>query len=104
MTDIFTRASLIEKLASNDVEVLSNAMRRLEFDADDKQVPFLTNCLLDVCEGVRAAARRTLSNLSNDSAVFHLIDTVPDPCRDVYLSAMRAICEVDDHRPLVCHV
>ena len=59
---------------------------------------------LDVCEGVRAAARRILSDLGDDSAIFHLIDTVPDPYRDVPLSAVRAICEVDDNCPFVRHV
>ena len=100
--DTYTRADLIYELASDDLQIRTNAMRQLRIGTAEELVPYLAGCLTESYTPVPAAARRVLSALGDDTAVFLLIDLLTDE-NDSW-SAARAIGEFDDARPVVCHV
>ena len=100
--DTYTRSDLIDELASEDRVTRADAMRQLRIGSDEEIVPYLADCLMERHTPVAAAARRVLAALGDDSAVFALIDLLPD--ENVSWSAAQAIGEIDDDRPLVRHV
>ena len=100
--DTYTRSGLIDELARDDRVTRANAMRQLRIGSDEEIVPYLAGCLIQRHTPVAAAARRVLTALGDDSAVFVLIDLLPD--ENVSWSAAQAIEELDDDRPLVCYV
>ena len=102
VNDWLHRFRRVEELANDDAEVRANALRHLEIADDDGVVPYLVGCRLEYSSGVAAAARRALSALGDDGAVFLLIDRLEDP--KAGWDAAQAIRWFDDPRPLVRHI
>ena len=102
LMDTYTRADLIDRLASDDPEIRANAMRRLQIGSDDELVLILAGCLLEHHTPVPAAARRVLTALGDDTVIFLLIDRLAD--ERAGWSVARAISEFDDNRPAVRYI
>ena len=94
---------LIEDLASDDVQVRSNAMRGLDIEDEAQLAPFLIDCLAGYYPKVQAAATHTLSKMDGGDGVFLVVNALA--ARDMLgYSAARAMQQLDDQRPLIRHI
>ena len=103
-TDIWTRASLVKYLASEDSEMRTEAMRRLEIAREDELLPYLRECLTHPHYLLRSAAADVLVQMGDDSVLHHFIDALADQAPEVRQKARWAILEFDDAPPLVRHM
>ena len=103
-TDIYAKIELVEFLASEDLGVMTEAMRRLEIAVEDELLPFLRDCLTHNDNRLRTAAARVLVRIGDDSVLRHFIVNLADPASHVRQKAEWAILAFDDSPPLVRHI
>ena len=103
-TDLWARVALVGYLASDDLELRTEAMRRLEVAGEDELLPYLRECLTHPHYLLSSAAAGVLVHMGDDSVFHQFIDTLADPSFNVRQRARWAILEFDDSPPLVRHM
>ena len=103
-TDMWARVTLVGYLASDDLELRTEAMRRLEIAGEDELLPYLRDCLTHPHYLLTSAAADVLVRMGDDSVFHHFIDALADPSPQVRQRARWAILEFDDSPPLVRHM
>ena len=103
-TDMWASVTLVGYLASDDLELRTEAMRRLEIAGEDELLPYLRDCLTHPHYLLTSAAADVLVRMGDDSVFHHFIDALADPSPQVRQRARWAILEFDDSPPLVRHM
>ena len=103
-TDMLARVELVRYLVDEDLEVRTEAMRRLEIDGEDELLPYLRDCLTHPRHLLTSTAADALVRMGDDSVLQHYIDALADPAPEVRQRARWAILEFDDSPPLVRHM
>ena len=103
-TDLWARVELVRYLASEDLDLKTEAMRRLEIHGEDELLPYLKVCLTHYHCRLRSAAADALLQRGDDSVLHHFIDALADQAPEVKQKAQWAILEFDDSPPLVRHM
>ena len=103
-TDMWARVELVRYLSSEDPELRTEAMRRLEIGGDDEILPYLRECLTHNDYRLMSAAADVLVRMGDDSVLHHFIGALADPASHIRQRAQWAILEFDDSPPLVLHM